>query len=122
MITTNENTYNYINLDYMDMMSDGDDEMKKVMLDMLFEELPEEVGKMRSLAVASDWKALMEVSHKMKSTLAFVGNPTMTAANKDVEQLSKSEENLDRIPELVGTLEELCPKAIDELKKEYNRL
>lgn len=118
----NENTYEYINLDYMDMMSDGDNDMKKVMLDMLFDELPAEIAKMRALADAKDWRELMEVSHKMKSTLAFVGNPTMTQTNKDVESLTKAEEDLDRVPALVGELEGLAPKAIAELKTEYDKL
>jgi len=36
------NCYKHINLEYMDMMSDGDDSMKKIMLEMLLEELPQE--------------------------------------------------------------------------------
>ncbi|MEL6862958.1 MAG: Hpt domain-containing protein [Bacteroidota bacterium] len=122
MITMNDNAYNYVNLDYLDMMSDGDDEMKKVMLDMLFEELPEEVSKMRSLLQSRDIKELGAVSHKMKSTLAFVGNPEMTDANKQIEELAKSDSESDQFSGLIHILEELIPKAIAELKREYARI
>ena len=66
----NVKTYKYINLDYMDMMSDGDDSMKKIMLEMLLEELPQEVKKMAELLEQENWGTLSSVSHKMKSTLA----------------------------------------------------
>ena len=48
-------TYEYINLDYMDMMSDGDASMKKVMLEMLLEELPAEMDKMKACQEESKW-------------------------------------------------------------------
>ncbi|MEM1318712.1 MAG: Hpt domain-containing protein [Bacteroidota bacterium] len=122
MITMNENTYNYINLDYMDMMSDGDESMKKVMLEMLLEELPVEIDKMNQLLGASNWEELGSVSHKMKSTLAFVGNNEMTEANKQVELIAKAQDDLGTLPSLVATLVELTPKALTELQNESDRL
>ena len=38
-----------INLDYLDMMSEGDVDMKITMLEMLIDEIPEEIGKMDAL-------------------------------------------------------------------------
>ena len=49
MIDTNKTTYDYINLEYMEMMSEGDPSMKKVMIEMLMEELPQEINKMEAL-------------------------------------------------------------------------
>ena len=61
-------TYQFLNLDYLNMMSDGDDDMKATMIEMLVEEIPEEMEKMKELYTATDWNELREVSHKMKST------------------------------------------------------
>ena len=122
MITMNENTYNHINLEYMDMMSDGDESMKKIMLEMLLEELPQEVQKMQELLVTQQWNDLGSVSHKLKSTLAFVGNPSMTAANRDIELMAKEQKELDRIPELVQILHNMYPKALEELKMVHAKL
>jgi len=80
--------FQHINLDYLDLMSDGDDDMKKVMIEMLLEEVPMEVGKMNQVHEIGDWNELKEVSHKLKSTLAFLGNPTLTTANEEVDYLS----------------------------------
>ena len=43
--------YNHINLDYLELMADGDTSMKKIMLDMLLDELPAELEKMKTLLV-----------------------------------------------------------------------
>ena len=118
----NVKTYKYINLDYLDMMSDGDDSMKTVMLEMLLEELPQEIQKMTALLEQEDWETLASVSHKMKSTLAFVGNDEMTTANKQIEQITKSDPSKDSLNEFMNTLTRLCPMIISELKEEHSKL
>ena len=118
----NVKTYNYINLDYLDMMSDGDDSMKKVMLEMLLEELPQEVSKMTDLLEQENWESLASVSHKMKSTLAFVGNDEMTISNKQIELLAKSTPSKGTLAEMLNVLEKLYPMVIVELKEELSKL
>ncbi len=117
-----DKAYSYINLDYMEMMADGDDSMKKVMLEMLLEELPQELQKMNGLNEQGDWAELCSVSHKMKSTLAFVGNEVLTQSNKDIEAFTKERQELDRIPVLIATMLSVAPNAVAELKVEFDRL
>ena len=114
--------YNFINLDYLDMMSDGDLEMKKVMLDMLFEELPTELTKMRELANAGDWKELSSVAHKMKSTLSFVGCDVMTTANTDIETICKDVDDISKISTNMEILESNLDNVMTELKMEHAKL
>ena len=123
-IDTNQmnKTFEYINLDYLDMMADGDNEMKKVMLDMLFEEMPVELEKMKSLCQKNDWQELSSVCHKMKSTLSFVGNDTMTNSNKTLELMSKAENETESFPGLVDTLMDMWPKVKVELQQVHNTL
>jgi len=113
-------TYQFINLSYLDLMSDGDEEMKATMIEMLLEEVPEEMSKMQDLYEAKDWKELREVSHKMKSTLSFIGNDAMTTANQQVEEIAKDGEGTDALPALLATLLEIYPKALEELKMEFD--
>lgn len=112
-------TYQYINLDYLNLMTDGDDDMKQVMLDMLFEELPQELEKMRQLHEEQHWDELKAVSHKMKSTLAFVGNEQMTTANSQIEAILKDGLDKEQLGDLLHTLETYHPKVISELKAAY---
>ncbi len=119
---TVNNKYNHINLDYLELMADGDNSMKKIMLDMLLEELPVELDKMKNLQASKDWEELANVSHKMKSTLAYVGNDTMTIANKTVEMFCKKMDNLEEIEALVETLESSFEKVYPELQAVNNAL
>ena len=119
----NKSGYEFINLEYMEMMSDGDDSMKKIMLEMLITELPEELQKMTDCIPASTWEEMCSVSHKMKSTLAFVGNNSMTTANREIESLTKTGgSNVSTISTHMDTLNKLCPNVIEELKKEMSQL
>ena len=108
--------YQHINLDYLDLMSDGDDDMKKVMIEMLLEEVPAEVSKMNDLHQAANWVQLREVSHKLKSTLAFIGNPVLTNTNQKVEDIAKSEQGLEELPTLLDRITSTYPNALEELK------
>ena len=114
--------YNFINLDYLDMMSDGDLEMKKVMLDMLFEELPTELNKMRELADACNWIELSSVAHKMKSTLSFVGCEVMITSNTDIETICKNGGDVDQVAANMLILESNLDNVMSELKMEHAKL
>lgn len=116
------NTYQFINLDYLELMSDGDDSMKKVLLEMLIEELPDEIVKMRSLQEAANWDDLCSASHKMKSTLSYVGNEIMTESNKVIEHSTKDSTDLENISSLMDTLETNLDRVMAELKIELTRL
>ncbi len=122
MVNTNETSYKHINLEYMEMMSEGDASMKMVMIEMLMEELPQEIDKMSALTTEGNWSELMSVSHKMKSTLAFVGNDKMTEANKQIELLSKDAKDTATIPSLMEELQADCPNVLAELQQEMNTL
>ena len=114
--------YNHIKLDYLDLMSDGDPDMKKTMLEMLLAELPEEFAKMRSLSDQSNWEELGNVSHKMKSTLAFVGNDEMTNSNKKLELLAKNASETELISGLIEILESKLKEVMLELEEEFKSL
>jgi HPt (histidine-containing phosphotransfer) domain-containing protein len=98
-------------------MADGDRDMEQTMLEMLISELPEEFEKMRSHLAAQEWDRLGKVSHKMKSTLAFIGNDEITNANREIEQSAKHLNNLERIPELMSIFAEHLPAVMEELNR-----
>lgn len=112
----------YINLDYLDMMTGGDADMRDTMISMLLEELPTEMEKMRYCHDAEDWVELREVSHKMKSTLAFIGNDAMTEANQQIEKITKTGGNTANLPDLLNTLESNLPGVLDELRESTHAL
>ena len=114
--------FEYINPEYLDLMTEGDVDTKKVILEMLFEELPSELSRMRDLNDSKNWEELWQASHKMKSTLPFVGNEEMIATNINIEQSAKEENEVEEIKDLLDKLDDLYPKALAELKEIHQSL
>lgn len=115
-----DSIYSYINLEYLELMSDGDVDMKKVMLEMLLEELPLEVQKLTDFSVEKDMENLSAVSHKLKSTLAFVGNETLDQTNKAIEKIARGEEgNPSDLISLAAKMNEYCELVLTELRQEF---
>lgn len=115
-------TYQHINLDYLNLMTDGDNDMKKMMLDILFEEMPQEIALLTTHFEAENWEDLKSIAHKLKSTLMFVGNDQMTIANNQIEHNAMSVENISDIPDLINQVKEFRPLAMDELRAYYDKL
>lgn len=119
-------TMNLTNLDYLKLMADGDRDMEQTMLEMLLVELPEEFGKMETLFAANDWLPLSKVSHKMKSTLPFIGNDELTSVNLKIEQLTKREGHppiKDEVRVIGNSIQQfgkLLPSILQELNKILN--
>ncbi len=108
---------NYTDLSYLRLMADDEEEMVQTMLEMLVVELPEELEKIKSLHAAGEWEELSKICHKMKSTLAFVGNSAMMDANKELETVAKNREKLERAAGLIAVLEEQFPFVMEELRQ-----
>ncbi len=109
-------TFNYIQLDYLETMTDGDADMMQTMLEMLIEEIPDEIGKMQASLAAQDWEELFQLSHKMKTTLSFVGNEDMINTNKTLEHCARHQESIGEIPAMVQKIADLSVKVVEELK------
>jgi HPt (histidine-containing phosphotransfer) domain-containing protein len=110
-------TYKHINLDYLDTMTGGDEEMKGEMLSMLILEIPDEMAKMEAATAAADWEEVFQISHKFKTTLSFIGNEEMITTNKTVEYCSRHRVDVAEITAMVGQLSAKMPLILDELKQ-----
>lgn len=118
----NQISFQYINLDYLEMMTDGDSEMKKEILGIVIEEIENEIPKMLNFFKAGDIENTNHISHKFKSTLAFVGNNLMTDANKEAELITKMNGDYTKLPELFAMVEKMQPKVLAELQIYYDTL
>lgn len=107
--------FTHLNLDYLNLMTDGDADMRLVMLSMLCEEIPTEMAKMQACFEKNDLDELKEVAHKMKSTLAFIGNDALTEANRAIEFIARGEGNPDELATHFSTLGEHLPGVLEEL-------
>lgn len=110
------NDYSYINLSYLQLMADNDPDMVQTMINMLLKELPVELERMKAHFKSKSWQDLRATAHKMKSTLAFVGNEKLTSLNRTIEKYAQQETQLEELPALVGQLEVLIGHVLSELR------
>jgi HPt (histidine-containing phosphotransfer) domain-containing protein len=115
-------SYHFIDLRYLEKMSAGDIETKKLLLEMLIEELQSAVLEMRVLYRQKKWPELLNVSHKMKSTLAFTGNKELIEANRSFWQQVSERKDMEVKSHCLDLLESRCPVVISELKEEYAKI
>ena len=86
--------HKYLDLSYVDSLIGDDNETKIVILSTLLDEVPQELGKMEELIDSEDWKVFHEVSHKLKSTLAYLGNDEIFKVNEDIMLNARAIEGL----------------------------
>lgn len=74
----------YIDLAYLDAIAGNDQSLRKTLLDMVQKELATAVPEMEKACKQQDWDTLHGIAHKLKTTLAFVGNAELTEANRQL--------------------------------------
>ncbi|MEM7102215.1 MAG: response regulator [Bacteroidota bacterium] len=123
-------TFQLINMGYLDLMADGDAEMKAILLEMLLKEPEEEFHKMERFALEKNWEDLKQVSHKMKTTLPYIGYEKLIETNIKLDRLlweyqqnSHGENEVsDKAPKLIQEVIQLYANAKKELEVAFNNV
>jgi HPt (histidine-containing phosphotransfer) domain-containing protein len=109
-----------VNLNYLRLMVGNDPATVRSILTSLVARLSIELDEVVALCEAEHWDELTLASHKLKSSLAFVGNEQMTAANDELERLAGSRSELHRAPGLVRDLAARLPSIVRAIEKEID--
>lgn len=107
-----------INLQYLESLTGGDEDIKQIMLETLVRDLPNEVIQVENDTQRQDWNALKASAHKLKSTCAYMGLDQSTEIARTIEHYAWDKTNLDDIPPLVQQLAHTCRLAHRELQQE----
>ena len=108
--------FQHINFEYLETMTDKDADMMNQMIEMLIDEIPTEIIKMQESVALKDWEEVFQISHKLKTTLAFIGNNDITSLNKTIEHCSRYQVEIKEIPPMVKQLSELSEPIMKEQK------
>lgn len=112
-------TFRHINLEYLETMTDGDADMMQTMLEMLIAEIPEEMDNMKQCAEKEDWNEIFQISHKMKTTLSYIGNTEMIELNRQIEHDARHREDISTLPARIATLCAMSVPVVEELGQAY---
>ena len=105
-----------INLNYLDQITQGDQVLRREMINVILSETPGEVLKMRELFKRNDLQTLNAIAHRFKSTGTYIGNKELEFKIKELERLSKAGEATE-IDNLLKYIENVCERACQELQK-----
>ncbi len=114
--------FKFIDLTYLDSLIGDDAETKQVILSTLLDEVPEEIKKIKDALVKSDWNELHEVSHKLKSTLAYIGNDAIFDANQNIMMAARNMENLAEVPTWLDSVDKIWSDIEPEVQNAISEL
>ena len=122
-----ENDYKYIDLSYLDLMSDGDAGMKSILLELLLNEPAENIQLMNEHLNARNWKDFQFVAHKLKSSFPYTGYKKLIDENVELDRILKSK--LDghatsdfesKIAAMLANVNQYYSESLPELQDAYN--
>jgi HPt (histidine-containing phosphotransfer) domain-containing protein len=104
-------------LTYLNDLAKGDDEFVTEMLSIFINENPIELKNIENGIETSDYQAIKNAAHKLRSTIPFVGiDKLIEKETIEMEQLAADKGDLNQIKNLFSKVQEVCRKALLELK------
>lgn len=111
-----------IDLEYLNQLSEGDDDFSISMLSYFIDNTPTVLREMKQFYDEKDWKNLRNVAHKFKPQLTFMGIKSIFNEVETIEQNAASVVNLTDIPPLIDKCEKVCMEAMNEIRMELEKL
>ena len=108
--------FRHINLAYLEHVTEGDRAMQRDLLNVLVRELQTDIPALRAHLDAGRWRELADLSHRLRSSLAFAGNERVTWVDTQIEHLAETEGNRGELPGLLAELEAAVPSLVAELQ------
>lgn len=93
-----------------------DDDFIQVLFSEFINESKESIGKINNALNSKDWPIIKANAHKMLSSTRILDMNNLTDLLKEIEILSGSQEQLERIPELIDELNKEIEITYEELK------
>jgi HPt (histidine-containing phosphotransfer) domain-containing protein len=90
-----------INLNYLNKISDNNNEIIKEMISIYISGIPEILDNLNSALLAQNWELLRQTAHKNKSSVLIMGLSELSNNFGELEKIIIEKVNLALLPELV---------------------
>jgi HPt (histidine-containing phosphotransfer) domain-containing protein len=107
--------YKYINTEYLDSVSGGDNSIMLEIIDMFREQAGEMHNEMKMLLAEKNYSKLGLLAHKAKSSVAIMGMADLATMLKTFELLAKEGKESDKYESWVKRFGDDTAEAIKEL-------
>lgn len=111
------------NLDFLKRRTKSNADLMMEMLSLYLEQTPPLVKAMKEGLAKKDWKLLHSAVHKMIPSFSIMGIDTeFENMAKKIQDYANTQQQTDKIPDMVLQIENLCNQSITELKAEHKKL
>lgn len=113
---TSGNKHTTLDLTFLDETTDGDAELKTMLVEIILREAPDELAQMKQLCAEQNWVRLGAIAHKFKSNITYMGLHTIIETIKNIQLYAEQRSHLDELPNMVQNVKATCEKGLEELK------
>lgn len=108
----------YINLNYLQDISGGDEEFLRDLLETFIGNSPKDIKAIHDALAIQQWDTVWKMGHKLKSSSKFMGAEQMASAAAEIESYCKRNENIElaHIQSLIQNLEQQFILAQTEIQ------
>ena len=111
-----------LDLNYLDAITDDDNDLKTRMLGIMLDETPIELRRLEEQAAASNWAGVRATAHKMKSTMQFLGLHDTLEQVKFIELSAREGTNLDEVHDRIKKVTKVCNEVMESIRLEIQRI
>jgi len=112
-----------IDLKYLIRRTKSDPTLMMEMISLYLEQTPPLISAMKQGLQDKDWNSLHAAVHKMIPSFSIMGiSADFENMAKKVQEYASTQQQTDRIPDLVLQLENVCVQACKELEEEFNTI
>lgn len=113
---TNDKQYTYVDLEYINELSDSDPDFLKEIIGTFLRAAPESLDKLIDALESLDLHAIQFYAHKIKGTFNFLGTNQLSETFDKIELYCGEKTNIDNIRDLMVHVNELYLKMKAELE------
>jgi HPt (histidine-containing phosphotransfer) domain-containing protein len=107
--------YKYIKTEYLEMVAGGDSNLLMELVGLFRDQVSEFKHEMKTLLEEKNYKALGNLAHKAKSSVAIMGMDSLSNMLKMFELQANEEKNYDMYESYIQRFENDTSGALDEL-------
>ena len=106
-----------ISEEHLNTLSRGNKTFIKEIIDIFLEQNPIELKELESAINSKDYTSIRSISHKMKTSVGFIGITQLLPELNKIESLASNEGNINTIQAIFSHVKSICHQASIELKK-----
>ncbi len=113
----NTNLKSVINLNLLTEIAGDDPEFIRICIELFLREMPENLSRLKSAIINTEWETIRTTSHKMKTSLNYMGMNEYRLAAANIEKLSRDKRDMECIRSSAQLITTGCRQAFKELNE-----